>query len=131
LSRNLESFRLIFESFAAGDLERALERADPDLVFEPRRSATEGSYLGHDGFRRYAADTREAFGVFRLDYTDVRDLGDDRVLAIGTVVVRGRESGLETTTPTASITTFRNGLAVRYKDYGESRAALEAAGLDD
>ena len=66
--------------------------------------------------------------MFRLDYTDIRDLGD-RVLAIGTIRVRGRGSGVETNIPTAAIAEYRNGLLWRFKDYGEARLALEAAGL--
>ena len=38
-------------------------------------------------------------------------------------------SGVDTSTPTAAIAEYRDGLLWRYKDYGESRLALEAAGL--
>ena len=103
---------------------------DPDLVFEPLRAATEGAYVGHNGIMRFWADTEETFELFQLDYTDIRDLGD-RVLAIGTIRVRGRGSGVETNIPTAAIAEYRNGLLWRFKDYGEARLALEAAGLSE
>ena len=38
-------------------------------------------------------------------------------------------SGVDTRIPTAAIAEYRDGLLWRYKDYGESRLALEAAGL--
>jgi hypothetical protein len=52
------------------------------------------------------------------------------LLAIGSIRVRGRGSGVETDVPTAAIMEFKDGLAWRYKDYGESRLALRAAGLE-
>ncbi len=75
------------------------------------------------------ADTRESFAAFRLDITDHRDVGDNRVLSIGSLHVRGQGSGAETEPPTAAIATLRNGKVVRLKDYGDRRKALKAAGL--
>ena len=127
---NVELFRRGADALERGGFDDALieEIIDPDVVFEPLRAATEGTYVGHDGIMRFRADTEETFELFRLDYTDIRDLGD-RVLAIGTIRVRGRGSGVETNIPTAAIAEYRNGLLWRFKDYGEARLALEAAGL--
>jgi ketosteroid isomerase-like protein len=103
----------------------------------PLRAATEGSFVGHEGLRRFLADTIEIFELLQLDYTDIRDLGD-RVLAIGSIQVRGRGSGVETDIPSAAIVEYRDGLLWRFKDYGEAtrvrsyldpNEALEAAGL--
>ncbi len=80
-----------------------------------------------DAFRRPGGPA--IFEVFRISYTDVRDLGD-RVLAIGSIRMRARESGVETDVPTASVAEYRNGLLWRYKDYGNARHALQAAGLE-
>jgi SnoaL-like domain len=104
------------------------ETVHPEMVFEPRRAETEGAFVGHEGMRRFLADTAETFEVFQLQFADVRDLGD-RVLAIGSLHVRGRGSGVETDIPIAIVAEYRDGLLWRYKDYGEARSALEAAGL--
>ena len=64
---------------------------------------------------------------FRTDYPDVRDLGD-RVLALGTARGRGVESGVEAELTLAVVATFRDGLMTRFKDYGDTDQALEAAG---
>ena len=82
----------------------------------------------HAGVRRFLADTAETFELFRPAYADIRDLGD-RVLAIGSIRVRGRGSGVDTDIPTAGIAEYRAGLLWRWKDYGEARLALEASGL--
>ncbi len=107
-----------------------LDMVDDESVFEPLRSATEGAFIGRDGMRRFLADTAETFDLFKASYTDVRDLGEGRLLALGTLRMRGRSSGVESDIPTAAIVEFRDdGILVRYKDYGDARLALEAAGL--
>jgi hypothetical protein len=66
---------------------------------------------------------------FELAYDDVRDLGDGKVLALGTIRIRGRGSGVETDVPTAVIATIRDGRMTHFRDYGDHDAALAAAGL--
>ena len=127
---NVETLHRIFAAFARGDMEAALRDIDPDVVFEPQRSATEGAFVGHVGIRRFWQDTMEMFGLFDAHYTEVRDLGD-HVLATGTLTVRGRGSGVEMQIPMAFLAEFRDGMLVHYKDYGEEAAALEAAGLSE
>jgi ketosteroid isomerase-like protein len=115
-----------------GDGEGLLELVDERTVFEPLRSATEGAFVGLEGMRRFAADTAEAFALFKVNYTDLREIGAGRLLAIGTIRIRGRESGVEQDVVSAAIVEFReNGMLARYKDYGAPELALRAAGLDD
>ena len=111
------------------DVEAALALVDDDTVFEPLRSQTEGAFIGREGMRRFLADTAEAFDLFKATYPDIRDLGDGRLLAIGTIRIRGRESQVESDVITAAIVRFRGTTLVHYKDYGDPRLALEAAYL--
>jgi ketosteroid isomerase-like protein len=127
---NVEAFRLGIEAITRGDVEAVLGVTHPDAVVEPRRAATEGVFVGHAGARQFLADTAETFDLFQPEFSDIRDLGD-RVLAIGSIRVRGRGSGLETEISTAAIAEYRDGLLWRFKDYVDARAALEAAGLPD
>ncbi|MGH7486921.1 MAG: nuclear transport factor 2 family protein, partial [bacterium] len=113
---NVETFRRGAEAMQRGDVEAVLRLTHPDVVFEPLREATEGAFLGHAGVRRFLADTAETFELFRPTYADIRDLGD-RVLAIGSIRVRGRGSGVETDIPTAGIAEYRAILLWRWKDY--------------
>jgi ketosteroid isomerase-like protein len=100
-------------------------------LFEPLRAQTEGAFVGPEGMRRFLADTAEAFDLFKATYPDIRDLGDGRLLAIGTLRARGRTSGAESDVPLAVVAEFREGMLLRFKDYGDARLALEALGLGD
>ena len=113
------------------DAATLVEMLDEQSVFEPLRSATEGAFVGREGMRRFLADTAETFDLFKANYTDLRDLGDGRILALGTIRIRGRESQVESDVDTAAIVEFRDGVLVHYKDYGDARSALEAAGLSE
>lgn len=102
---------------------------DPDIEFFALRSATEGTFQGHEGVRAFFADNRESFEVFEPLHDDFRDLGDGRVLVLGSIRIRGRGSGVETEVPSAVLVTVRDGRIAYFKDYGDTQAALEAAGL--
>ena len=99
----------------------------PDVVFEPLRSRTEGAFVGHEGMQRFLDDTEDMFEIFEPSYPEVRDLGDCLV-AIGSIRIRARGSGVEVDVPSAAVVEYRDGLLWRYKDYGDARAALSAAG---
>ena len=130
MTDNVATFRLAIELLQRGDADATLEIVHPDVVIEPLRAATEGVFVGHAGVREFFDDTATSFELFEPEYTDVRDLGD-RVLAIGSIRVRGRRSGVETAIETAAIAEYRDGLLWRYRDYGEAALALEAAGLSE
>jgi ketosteroid isomerase-like protein len=126
---HIEAFLRGVDAINRLDVEGALDLTHPDGVFEPLRAQTEGAFLGEEGMRRFLADTAEAFQLFKATYTDLRDLGGDRLLAIGTIRIRGRESGVEQDVPSAAIVEFRDGRMWRYRDYGNAQLALETAGL--
>ena|SRR2546421_3688853 len=126
---NVEAFLEANEAMRRGDVERLLRWVDEEAVLLAARSAVEGAYRGHEGLRRFVADNQENFEKFEPNYPEVHDLGD-RVLAIGTIHVRGRGSGVETDIPAAGIATFNeDGRLVRWEDFRERHLALEAAGL--
>ncbi len=125
----VDAFRRGTHAINRGDLDIE-ELIHPEVVFEPLRSRTEGAFVGHEGMRRFIADTEEMFEVFQADYTEVRDLGE-RVLAIGTIRMRAKMSGVETDVHTAVIAEFRDGLVWRFQDYGDARSAKRAAGVRD
>jgi ketosteroid isomerase-like protein len=129
MSGNPDLFRRCGEAVTKDDETALLDLMDADVEVIALRSGTEGAFRGHDGVRAFLADNRESFDRYETRYKEVKDLGDGRVLAIGTVLVRGRESGIETEVPSAVIATFRDGLLVRFRDCSERKKALEAAGL--
>jgi ketosteroid isomerase-like protein len=129
--RNIDLVRHAYDAVNRGDVETVLSLSAPDIVWLPLRSATEGEFRGHDGIRKYFADNAQIFDAFGFEPHDFRDLGDDRVLFIGEVWVRGRGSGVETRSPSASVVWLRDGRAVRVEDFGTPERALEAVGLPD
>ena len=129
-TEDVEMIKRAVQAWADFDEEQALELTSEDIEFFALRSATEGTYHGHEGVRAFFADNRESFELFQPRYDELRDLGDGRVLGIGSIRIRGRGSGVETDVPSAVIATVRDGRIVHFKDYGDARAALEAAGLD-
>ena len=126
---NVELFHRATRALNEDDEQAVLELITDDAVLFALRSVTEGPFLGRDGLRAFLADNRESFDLFRVSYADVRDLGDDRVLAIGTIRIRGKGSGVETDVPTAQVITFRDGRIAHLHDYRDAEKALEAAGL--
>ena len=128
---HIEAFLRGVDAINRLDAETILALTHEECVFEPLRSQTEGAFVGHEGMRRFLADTAQIFEMFKATYPDLRDLGDDRLLAIGTIRMRGRESGVETDVLSAAIVEFRDGRMLRYKDHAERRLALREAGLPD
>jgi ketosteroid isomerase-like protein len=127
---NVETIRRCDAAISRGDVDSYLLGIHPDVEFIPRRAAVQGTYHGHAGMRKYITENAESFDLFEVGNTEFRDLGD-RVLAFGTVRVRGRESGVEVTQPTALLVMFRDGKIIRFEDFGERSQALEAAGLSE
>jgi ketosteroid isomerase-like protein len=128
---NVEIVRAIARAISDGDVDYVIRHTTEDIVMFVARSSVEGPFVGHEGLREWFTDNRENFDVYRLDHDDVREIGEDQVLAVGTVHVRGRGGGVETDVPFAGVTTFRDGKASRFEDFRERRLALKALGLED
>ncbi|HEV7565936.1 MAG TPA: nuclear transport factor 2 family protein [Microbacteriaceae bacterium] len=126
---NVELFRRANAAINRGDVEYAIRHSTEDVVIIPARSAVEGHFVGHEGVRKFFADNAANFELFHVRIDDVRDLGDDRVLGMGTIHIRGRVGGVETDIPMAGIATYRHGKMSRWEDFRERRAALAAVGL--
>lgn len=107
------------------DIPAVLPLLDPDVEWIPLRAATEGAYLGHDGFERFMADTVQTFERFDPRF-ELEDLGT-QVLAWGAISVQGRGSGVEMEVPVGGLFDCRDGRIVRWQDFGSRDAALEAA----
>ena len=124
---NVDLVRRLFDARDRDDLPAALACLDPHVEFIPLRAATEGAYRGHEGFEKFLADTLENFESFQPHY-ELSELGE-RVLASGTIHLRGKGGGVEMDIPTGGIFDFRGGKIIRWQDFGSRAKALEAAGL--
>lgn len=129
---SIEVVRRAIDAVNRRQIEEALGFIDPEAEL---RSAivggTEGNvYRGHDGFRRWFADSFESFEELRTELTEFREL-DDRVIAFGHIHARGRGSGLELDSPTGWVFTMRNGRVVKAEGFLSRAEALQAAGLSE
>lgn len=118
------------DSIPAEDFAGLLEAMDPQIHFEPHQALIEGSYEGLDGFGTWLVDVAESYRGGRMQYDDIRDLGD-RVLALGTLRISGKSSGIEMEFPLAIVATLSDGLITHLKDYGDTTKALAAVGLSE
>jgi hypothetical protein len=128
---NVEIVRGIARAVNDGDVDYIIRHTAEDIVLLMARSAVEGPYLGHDGMRKWLADNRQNFEIYEVHEEEVRAIGDDRVLSVGTIHVRGRGGGVETDLPFAGITTFCERRVSRWEDFRERHLALKAVGLEE
>jgi ketosteroid isomerase-like protein len=129
---NIAAFNRFADAQNRRDLESMLDELDPEVEWH---SAIVGSlggeatvFGGHIGVRELYRDLWEAFGEFRVEYSEVRDLGD-RIIAFGRWIARGEGSGAETAAFLATVVDVRNGKAIRVWTYLDRQQALEAVGL--
>ena len=122
--------REAIEAMNRRDLEGVLRDVDPDVRFEHRLAALQGSFTGLDGVRGWFADLFEHFDSSRIDCADIRDLGD-QVLALGTVKATGKESGVEVELPVTVVAQFKDGRMTHFTDFGDRDQALHAVGLSE
>jgi ketosteroid isomerase-like protein len=130
----LEALTRGIEAFNSRDVEGVLEVLDPDVewhdVFTVMLGGEATIVRGHEGVREMMRDQDEVFAEFEADYREIRDLGR-RVVAVGVLRTRGRESGAETRSPVGAILDFSDGKAILVRTFLDTEKALEAAGLSE
>ena len=131
---NVEAFKRGSAAWNRGDIEGLLEVVDPEIVWRDAINVMFGgeaaTHRGHRAVRVLFQDLFESFAEIEADFRDFRDLGE-RVVALGQIRMRGRESGVETESPFAALTEWRDGKAIRVSSYLDHNEALEAAGLSE
>jgi ketosteroid isomerase-like protein len=131
---NVEALQRAAEANNRRDYEAFLEEFDPDVewhgIFGVMFGGETKVFMGHRGLLEYVRDLDEGFSVRDVEFLEFRDLGD-RIVVLGHVRGRGRESGVEFDSPYAGLAEFKNGKIIRYRDYFDHAEALEAAGLSE
>jgi ketosteroid isomerase-like protein len=131
---NVEAFRRAFEAFNRRDIDAVLEEIDPEVEWRPILPVMlwgkSTVYRGHEGYREVLRDFFEAASEIHLGISETRDLGD-RLVAIGRLRARGKESGAVTESPIAYVVEYKNGKAARICEYLNPKEALEAVGLSE
>lgn len=129
---NVAVVKRMADAYNRRDVEALLEELDPEIEWHPLLQVLLGGeatvYRGHEACREGVRDLDEAFADLQAEQSEVRDLGE-QVVAIGHLRGRGRESGAQTETAIAWLVEFKDGKAVRVREYVDPEEALEAAGL--
>jgi ketosteroid isomerase-like protein len=129
---NVEAFKRGSEAANRRDVETLLALLDSEVQWHPAMAALLGGettvYRGHEGVRAWLRDQEESFAESRIDYSEIRAVGE-RVVAVGRLRTRGKESGVETESPVGWVVDFRNGKVIRAQAYLDPEEALEAVGL--
>ena len=71
----------------------------------------------------------DAWESYRLEPEEVRQVDEDRVLALVREVARGRSSGVEVESRWGYVLTVRDGQIVRVEAYRDADRALQAVNL--
>jgi ketosteroid isomerase-like protein len=128
----VEVVRQIIGRFNAGRYDEIPELLRPDIEIEAQSSLFAGKpFRGYDGFRAWIAENLESFDEWSVALDEVVEHPGQRVLAIGTVHARGRESGAALDLPCAWIFEFDGELATRMETFvnrvEEARSAAQLA----
>ena len=128
---NVEIVRRGLQAFADGGLDAMAGFWDPDIDWRAAEGAIDdvGEMHGHVAVRRYMEDWIGTFDDYSVVVEELRDVGDDRVLAIQRVKGRAKLSGIEIDVRYAVVNTVRDGKVVRGREYLNVEEALEAVGL--
>jgi ketosteroid isomerase-like protein len=127
--RGIETFNREFVAGKTGISAetRALWVAEPVIV--PFRAALEGTqYRGPTALEEFGADTRESWESIRIEPEEIRELDPQRVLVVGKLIGRGRETGVETSAPIVNLFVISEGRIAESRYFGSERDALAEAG---
>jgi ketosteroid isomerase-like protein len=125
--RKVEVVRRLFELYASGGMEAALEVMDEEIVIviPPNMSAEPDSYHGHEGARRYFAGFEGMIEEIRYEALELIPEGE-HVLARARLGGRGASSGLEVDLESIVVHTVEGGKVTRIEPYTDLESAREA-----
>ena len=129
---NVELARQLTDAFNRRDLAAMTQTFDPEIEWRPGGPAAveRAVYRGRDEVSSGFAGTWETWEVFRLEESEVRDLGDS-VVWLGRAQMRGGASHVELDQEFAVHLLMRAGKIVRIRGFLTWQEALEAAGLPE
>jgi len=132
--QNVEIVRRVSDAYNRRDVGAMLDELHPEIEWHPWLQIQLGGgatvYRGHQGVRKGIRELEEALSEIEAEQTEIRDLGE-RVVAIGHLRGRGKESGAITESAIAWIVEFKSGKVIRVREYLDAKKALEAVGLSE
>ena len=127
MSQNVARIEGLADALRRGDREAFRDQAAAvmhgDAEWTPLIAAVEGrEYRGAEGMARFFDEFLGTIELVSLD-ADFRAIGDDLVLMLATMCVRGRESGIEVPRELAVIFEFEAGRVRQARAYESHREA--------
>ena len=129
---NVDLARQLIQAFNRRDLEALTQRFDPEIEWKPGGPAAveRAVYRGREQASGGFAATWEAWDLFHMEESEVRDLGDS-ILWLGRARMRGDASHVEFDQEFAIDLLMRAGKLIRVQGFPTWHEALEAAGLSE
>jgi ketosteroid isomerase-like protein len=117
------------------NLNAFLETWHPDCEWRPAfPRSLEGVgtvYRGRDGIARAWHGVRAIWDDYRLEIERAQVLDGDRLVSIGHVSARGKQSGLSLDSGWSALSAYRDGLTFSAWDWLDRDEAREAVGLGE
>jgi ketosteroid isomerase-like protein len=122
---NATAVRSLYEAFNRRDTATTRELMDPDIEYvNPEDAVERGTRTGFDQYQVALGKVREIFGDAEIEVDRVVESGD-RVAAKIRMRVQLDARGFDTIVDQSHLWTFRDGKAVRFEWFTDSRRALE------
>jgi ketosteroid isomerase-like protein len=127
---NVEIVRRSIDAFSHGDLDGVRETLAPEFEMHPsgRFMDTQRIYRGREAWTEFWGDFRAVWENVAVSIERMEAV-DDRVLTLGKIGGKGRESGAGVEAEAAWVHTVNDGLIVRLQTFPTWADALEAVGL--
>jgi len=126
--RNVELHYRSIDAVNRRDLDSFLKLMDEDVKAVSRIVTVEGGLHGHAGVRRWWDNWLEAFPDYKLDVTQMRDLGDVTI-ATFSAVGHGAGSELPFEDNAWLACRWRDDKCIWWQVFRSEAEALEAAGM--
>jgi ketosteroid isomerase-like protein len=131
---NLAAIQRGFEAFNRRDTEALLKELHTEVawcpVFQVMLGGEATVYRGHEGVRDAFREWYDTLAEIHAEVSEIRNLGE-QIVALGHIRARGQGSGAEVDSPAGWVAEFKDGKAVRVREYLDPQQALEAAGLEE
>ena len=107
------------------ELDTDVEIDDLDISLDTEH------YRGHDRFRKWIGVWNESWESWRVEDVEVRPVGEERVIALFVMRVKGKGSGIDLSRRDALVCTVRAGKIAEVGYYNDQQQALETLGLSE
>jgi ketosteroid isomerase-like protein len=115
-----------YETYDRKDWQAVLAELDSEVEID---DADIPEATGADSFLAWTTRWDEAWDSWHAEDIEIRAGEDEQAIALFTMVVKGRGSGVELRRADALVASFRSGKAVRLGYYNDQAQALKAVGL--